>query len=57
MKKEYYQDICPFCLDSQGDRKFSYKTLEIAKNSAEYSNSKLKIYWCPSGEGWHLTSK
>ena len=51
------EKICIYCLDSKGVPKYAYKDEKTAKQIARNSTKKLSVYWCPFGEGWHLTSR
>ena len=62
-KNDYLKDfdICSLCKDSEGMPKNAYRTLEKAHTAintvALYESLRLRAYWCPYGEGWHLTHK
>jgi len=43
------------CKDGKGVFKMLYETEVLAQEQADRSNTKLKVYPCPYGQGWHLT--
>ncbi|HEY9130001.1 MAG TPA: hypothetical protein VIN02_09195 [Sulfurovum sp.] len=43
------------CKDGKGEFKMLYETEVLAQEQADRSNTKLKVYPCPYGQGWHLT--
>lgn len=48
------------CVDHNGNPKDTYKTLEDAQRMVRIRSSAgitLKVYECPQGEGYHLTSR
>ena len=49
-------EVCNFCKDRKGFAKYSYSSEAIALQMAKNSQRNLKVYWCPYGEGWHLSN-
>jgi hypothetical protein len=52
---------CPHCTDSHGQPKQAYESEDAAERRAEIILEErgvdLRVYECPYGEGWHLTSR
>jgi diadenosine tetraphosphate (Ap4A) HIT family hydrolase len=52
-------DFCK-CMDSNGEFKVLYETDRLAQKQADQlmidKNIELRVYRCPYGYGWHLTS-
>lgn len=51
---------CLFCTGSDGSQKTVYPTAEAARRQAQRIERergiRCRVYRCPSGSGWHLTS-
>ena len=50
---------CSSCTSSRGEPKDAYETKDAAERRARLIEKKrpgrLRVYPCPSGQGWHLT--
>ena len=54
-----YRDSCPLCTSAQGKPKKIFETAELAQHFAQNlrieSGVSFRHYFCPHGNGWHLT--
>lgn len=50
---------CDWCVGQNRQPKLTYPSEEIAVDQADriLSSTRLRVYECPRGVGWHLTSK
>ena len=52
---------CRFCTGADGGPKRTYASEADARSTAEFIEVKrrvrLRVYTCPHGQGWHLTSR
>lgn len=60
LERQTPSETCPTCRDGSGRPKQRYATWEAAERRADISCSErgvsLRVYPCPSGDGFHLTS-